>query len=447
VSPTHKQILIAMLLLVFALWGALALGVPPLAGLTAGVLLALLLSRAAAQRVLQPLGELRERIGALAEGRFSHALPAGRASRLGDIGEALDRLGSELDDRIATATDEAERLQAVLASMVDGVLVVDAAGQIVIANPRLRELFAVWGPVEGRHPLEVIRNAEIDEAIAATGEQDALVVRELAHVGEADRTLLLHAARFPRSGARAGTVAVFHDVSEIRRLEQVRSDFIANASHELRTPLTAIQGFADTLVASGIADERARLPLEAIVRNARRLGELIDDLLELSRIESRGVPMRPTEVDLSRICRQLAEDATPRLRDARIDIHLDLDEASALAWADARAIEQVVSNLLDNAIKYSEPGGRITLRTRVHDARVEVEVGDTGMGIPEEDLGRIFERFYRVDKARSRALGGTGLGLAIVKHLVQAMGGEIAVDSRVGEGTTFRFHVRRAGAP
>ena len=240
---------------------------------------------------------------------------------------------------------------------------------------------------------------------------------------------------------------MFHDVSEIHRLEQVRRDFIANASHELRTPLTSIQGYADTLLGNPGLVPETESALRAIDRNAKRLGALIEDLLELSRIEGRRNPLRPTEIDIRHLCDQLAEDALPRLRGAGLEIEVEGDR-EAFAWADSRAVEQVVSNLLDNAIKYTEAGGRICLRVRVGPRTVATQVIDTGVGIPEEDQSRVFERFYRVDKARARALGGTGLGLAIVKHLVQAMGGEIQLESVPGEGSTFRFTVpREATAP
>jgi two-component system phosphate regulon sensor histidine kinase PhoR len=257
-------------------------------------------------------------------------------------------------------------------------------------------------------------------------------------VGANDRKIVMHAAAYPSAEHRAGTVAVFHDVTELQRLEQVRRDFIANASHELRTPLTSIRGFADTLLSKDTTEEERRTYLQVILRNSQRLTNLMEDLLELSRIESRKVPMRPTEVDVIRTGRILVADLEPRLREARLRIEVRATGPGG-AWADRRAVEQVIANLLDNAVKYTNPGGRIELSIAGEGEVVRVSVADTGIGIPEEDRGRIFERFYRVDKARSRALGGTGLGLSIVKHLVQAMGGDIWVESQVGKGTRFTF--------
>ncbi|MCA9511501.1 MAG: PAS domain S-box protein, partial [Myxococcales bacterium] len=360
------------------------------------------------------------------------------AGAIGADAFAIDRDVARLRSALDEAREGREQLEAVLAAMVEGVLVLDEDGHIALANRGLREMLGVWGDVDGRRPLEVIRSAEVDAALREASRSESFVVRELARVGSDERTLLMHAARVPATGPRVGTVAVFRDVSEVRRLEQVRRDFIANASHELRTPLTSILGFADTLLANADAHPEIAGALQAIVRNARRLGELVEDLLELSRIESRKEPIRASEIDVARICETLVEDCEPRLRERRVELSLDV-ETPLVAWADARAVERVVANLLDNAIKYTEPGGHIRVRARRGPRMLSIAVEDDGIGIPKEDLARIFERFYRVDKARARALGGTGLGLSIVKHLVHAMAGDIRVDSEPGRGSTFTF--------
>jgi two-component system phosphate regulon sensor histidine kinase PhoR len=240
-----------------------------------------------------------------------------------------------------------------------------------------------------------------------------------------------------------GTVAVFHDVTELRRLESVRRDFVANASHELQTPLTAIRGFAETLVANDLSREEVRAQLGVILRNSERLENLIRDMRELSRVESRRVPLQPGEVDVVKLTRALLADMEPRLRERSLTASVS-DRGAVTAWADRRAVDQVLSNLLDNALKYTDPGGRITVELEAQPDVVRVSVTDTGIGIPAEHRPRIFERFYRVDTTRSRALGGTGLGLSIVRHLVQAMGGEVYVESEPERGSTFRFTLPRA---
>jgi two-component system phosphate regulon sensor histidine kinase PhoR len=223
----------------------------------------------------------------------------------------------------------------------------------------------------------------------------------------------------------------------------VRRDFVANASHELQTPLTAIRGFAETLVGNDLSWEEVRAQLDVIVRNSERLENLIRDMRELSRVESRRVPLQPGEVDVPKLADALLADMEPRVKERSLTASVS-DRGAVIAWADRRAVDQVLSNLLDNALKYTDPGGRITVEVEAQPDAVRVSVADTGIGIPAEHRPRIFERFYRVDKARSRALGGTGLGLAIVRHLVQAMGGDVFVESEPGRGSTFRFTLPRA---
>jgi len=237
---------------------------------------------------------------------------------------------------------------------------------------------------------------------------------------------------------------VFHDVTELRRLERVRREFVANVSHELKTPLTAIRGFAETLQAEGLSEAQRHQYLDVVLRHARRLSALIDDLLELSRIEGRQGFLEAVPVDVGALARGLLRDLGPRLKARTLQVDIRA-EGAGRAVADRRALEQVLLNLLDNAIKYTDPGGRVVIRVRDDGDRVRTDMADTGIGIPEGDQLRVFERFYRVDKARARDLGGTGLGLSIVKHLVQAMDGEVYVESKEREGTTFTVLLPRAG--
>lgn len=306
-------------------------------------------------------------------------------------------------------------------------------------------MFSAWGDVEGRTPLEVIRNAGVDDALRTAAATQELVSVEV-HVGHnEDRSILVNAVAFPTTGPRLGTVAVFHDVSELRRLESLRSDFVANVSHELKTPLTAVRGFAETLLSGSVPPQDVEKYLGVILKHAERLGSLIDDLLELSRIESRKQPLQLTSVDVGRVAVGVMTGMEPLLRSKALSVKLvEQTDPQAEAHADRRAVEQVLTNLLDNAAKYTNAGGHIEVQVTAAGDRIGVEVRDDGIGIPEQDLPRIFERFYRVEKARSRDLGGTGLGLSIVKHLVQAMDGEIFVQSELGRGTTFRFTLPKA---
>ncbi len=399
-----------------------------------GLIGALVLSFGITRLTLRPVEELRSAVTDIADGRLETRLSWDTRDELGEISASINRVAEQLRTRLDEENSERTRLEAVLRSMVEGVLVIDPSGHVSLANPRLRELLDAWSEPIGKSPVELIRNETFHHALSEAASSPEPQVCEL-EVGP--RTLLVHAVAVPPVGA-GGCVAVLHDVSEIRRVEQVRRDFLANASHELRTPLTSIQGFAATLAQDEVSTDDARRFVDVIARNAERLKSLIDDLLELSQLEGRREPLRPAPVDVERLARQLLDDMRPRLRDKQVEAELHAAGPSQ-ALGDRRGVEQILTNLIDNAVKYTDAGGRIDVQVRDVGGRVEVEVADTGLGIPEEEVDRVFERFYRVDKARSRALGGTGLGLAIVKHLLQAMGGDIRVESKLGEGSRFTF--------
>jgi two-component system phosphate regulon sensor histidine kinase PhoR len=419
-----------------------ALTQPLLAAAVAGLVLAALLAAVFATLLTRRVHELQGVVKAIAAGDLGQRLPWRSGDELGAIASALDDMAEQLRRRLAQANDEHTRLRAVLQGMVEGVLVLDRSGAVILANPRLAALFGVWGPVEGRPAIEVIRRVDVDAALSEALLSATPVVREIQLGGPTPRHLEMHAVRFPSQGSLLGTVAVFHDVTEIHQLEGMRRDFVANVSHELRTPLTAIRGFAETLRGSEVSADQRRQYLDVILRHADRLTALIEDLLELSRIEggTRGLALEA--VDVGALARSLLQDLKPRLEAGRLAAAVKAEPAPA-AWADRRALEQVLLNLLDNAIKYSEPGGRIEIALAGTPDGVRIDVSDTGIGIPVADRARIFERFYRVEKARSRDLGGTGLGLSIVKHL-QALDGEVFVSSREGRG---RPSLRLPAAP
>jgi two-component system phosphate regulon sensor histidine kinase PhoR len=387
----------------------------------------------------RPLAKLARMAAEVADGRLDTRAPRTGDPEVEGIARSIERIAGELRSRLREVLRDEEQLRAVLEAMVEGVLVVDTRGAILLANPRLRELFDVHGEITGRRLLEGIRNADLDAILAESGSSDETVARSITLPGPTHRTLQVLAARFPSEGERAGTVTVFHDTTDLMRLEEVRRDFVANASHELRTPLAAIRGFAETLLESAaLSPAEQKSYLDVIHRHAQRLSSLVEDLLELSTIESRSLKLEIAAVDVGRIAADLIADSRLRFEERRIAPSLQC-EGGALALADARALDQILGNLLDNALKYTEPGGSIEVKVEKRLGRVRVTVADSGIGIPAEDTARIFERFYRVDRARSRALGGTGLGLSIVKHLVQAMGGEISVKSQLGRGSTFSF--------
>jgi len=432
---------------------ARAVGLAALAGLGAALLGRGWLSRLLAEPVLA----LRRFADAQRAGRLEARLPGTWIGEFRPVANALNEMADTLESRLRSSDARRSRLEAVIEAMEEAVLVVDADERVVLANPRLRELFACPGPAappEGRSLLEEIRHAEVVDTLRAALRKGETQLREAAVGTTAERRVRFQVAPFAQPGGSTGAVAVFHDVTDLRRVESIRRDFVANASHELKTPLTSIRGFAERLADMKLPDH-AVPAVDAIVVNARRLQTLVEDLLELSRIESGSVPLRPEPVDLAELARRLIRDLEPRLRAGELTLAVET-ATDARVWADRRAVEQVLGNLLDNAIKYTPSGGRIAVSVEPGlGRRLRVSVTDTGIGIPRKDLPRIFERFYRVDPGRSRALGGTGLGLAIVKHLVQAMGGQLGVErgvesgveSRSGPGTRFWVDLPRPEGP
>jgi two-component system phosphate regulon sensor histidine kinase PhoR len=394
----------------------------------------------------RPLREVRRMAEEVAQGRLDARAPRTSDSELSRIAQSIQRTAAQLRSRLREVTQDEQQLRAVLEAMVEGVLVVDARGVILLANFRLRDLFEIHGEIVGRPLLEGVRNADLDAILSEAASTHEAVGRMVTLADARQRTLQVLAAPFPGEGERVGTVAVCHDTTELMRLEEVRRDFVANASHELRTPLAAIRGFAETLLESAsLSPEDQNSYLEVINRHALRLSNIVEDLLELSTIESRTSKLEIAAVHVRAVAEAWIADSQLRLQERHIEVTTHV-EGSPIALADARAVDQILGNLLDNAMKYTESGGSIAVTIEERLGRVRVSIADTGIGIPPEHAGRIFERFYRVDRARSRALGGTGLGLSIVKHLVQAMGGDISVQSEVDRGSTFTFSLPLAGA-
>jgi len=391
---------------------------------------------------LRPLRELRRVAASIARGDLDRRVSLRPIDELGGISASINQMAAEIRRRIDELTREKEQLQAVLNGMVEGVLVLDAAGRVILANNRIREFYGIRGAVEGRSPLEVVRDAEVDELLAEAMKSETEVSRRIVSVGSAGRTFRVQAVRFPAvEGPRTGTVAVFHDVTELARLESVRRDFVANASHELRTPVAAIRGFAETLRESkDLSEEDRNSYLEIIDRHATRLGNLVTDLLELSKIEGQRIQSAPERVDVASVAETVMRDSHELFESRGIEFVLDAP-APAEVWARKGDVEQILTNLVGNAANYTDRGGRVELSVGADANEVHMVVADTGIGISSADQARIFERFYRVDASRSRAAGGTGLGLAIVKHLVRNMNGEITVSSELGKGTVFRVTV------
>ncbi len=393
-----------------------------------------------AGRVTRPVVEMQAIARQMSEGQFAVRAPVRSPDELGALGRALNVMALRLREQIHNLETERAKATAILDGMVEGVVAVDGQECILLMNERARAMFGV-GPArgEGKPFLEVIRNADLHEIFRSGRTAGGVFRHELRLRSPTDRTLRVTAVPLRLAGEDPGLVLVIDDVTELRRLEQVRTEFIANVSHELRTPLTAIQGYLETLLGGALEErEHARRFVEIAFRHTERLGRLLNDLTDLSNIELGKVSLRLAPTPLRPIVDSVLELVAAKARDGEVTLTTEVSEVIHVQ-ADRDRLVQVLINLVDNAVKYTPAGGAVMVRARpTADGRVEVSVSDTGVGIPRADLPRITERFYRVDKARSRELGGTGLGLAIVKHLVLAHGGDLAIDSQEGRGTTVR---------
>jgi two-component system phosphate regulon sensor histidine kinase PhoR len=389
------------------------------------------------RRLFRPLERLIAGAGELASGSARRVEEA-EAAELAVLSRALNRLAETAETQFAAVRSERDHLQSILASMSEGVLVVDPDARVSSVNPAFRRLFDLTGEVSGKPLLEISRQPELGRVVAETlrlgGPQSGQIELQVPE----RRTLLLASAAL--AGGERGAVVVARDTTELTRVADMRRDFVANVSHELKTPLAAIRGYAETLRDGAIEEvETARRFTDRLLWQCRRLQALLDDLLTLSRLESIGQTMAHGRepVDLSALAQRAVEMLASAAREKRIRLEVS-EQPLPRIKGDADGLERLLVNLLDNAIKYNRPGGEVQLRLAVADGKAVISVSDTGIGIPPEALGRIFERFYRVDKGRAREEGGTGLGLAIVKHLAQSHGGYVEVESRMGRGTTFR---------
>jgi two-component system phosphate regulon sensor histidine kinase PhoR len=412
--------------------------------LAAGALLALaiavVISLSAAQLASKKLLDLADVARKMAEGDLTVRTRLAGSDEIVGLGHALDQLAESLSRSLGELRTERDLLTGILSSMNEGVLMVGSDGRIVLTNPALRAMLLIAQDAIGKSVLQVVRNADLNRLIeaAAAGEEAEL---EIDLAGLRPRRVLVRAVRL--TDAPAGVLAVFVDVTELRRLEAVRRDFVANASHELRSPLTTVRAAAETLATVQNDKKSAARFVELIQRNAERLATLIDDLLELSRIESRELHLQLEPLELTPIVDRTLSHHAHRAQLKHIRLAQEVSGVPPVR-ADRRALEHVLGNLVDNALKYCPDGASVKIDAAADKDRVRVSVADTGPGIAPEHLPRIFERFYRVDAGRSRELGGTGLGLSIVKHLVEAMDGSVSVESVIGSGSVFSFTLHRA---
>jgi len=393
------------------------------------MLMALVVAYVLSVALARPLVVLADRARRLREGDFGASVPRARVAELQDVAVAFNRLTDELNARLSELGRERDEMQTLIDCMAEGVIALTEDARLLRTNRTARSLLRLPEAPAFAPVGTVIRDQELKKAL-----EESVRRPEQSREIEIDGRHILLASRALDSG---GSVTTFLDITELRRLEKVRSDFVANASHELKTPLTSIRGFAETLVEDDPPEHLRRQFLEAIAKNTRRLQRLVDDLLDLSRLESGGWSAAVEPLDAVAAVEE-AWDLVQGEEEVGVAFAV---QGGAMVLGDRQGLVQVFRNLFENAIRHTPAGGHVTVRVddRAEDGIVVITVADDGEGIPAQSLARIFERFYRADSSRARDFGGTGLGLAIVKHLVGAMRGDVRADSRLGHGTTIRI--------
>lgn len=406
-----------------------------------GMLLALgltaLLGILIAGTITQPIKALTRQVTAVAEGNFEERVPVLGNDEIGQLSTAFNDMTDRLSEALSINEEEKEKLSSILANMSDGVLATDEIGRVIVANRRVGAMLGI-AEIEGKTVSECL---DIDKApIAETlrGTESTMLIQRAPTQGE--EHLLFRVTLTPirrRDKGVVGAIAVLHDVTESEKLEQSRREFVANVSHELRTPLTTIKSYAEALDDGALSEPPLAERFVGVIRSeTERMIRLVTDLLHLSRFDSRQSQLRRQMTDVSEMIEDVVDRFSLQLRQKAITARVQVDPGLQQAWLDRDGIDQVLDNLVSNAIKYTLDGGSIDLSARWNeDGQLSIAVRDTGIGIPKKDLDRIFERFYRVDKARSRSMGGTGLGLSIAREIVRAHGGHIALDSEPGRGT------------
>lgn len=386
-------------------------------------------------RITQPLIQMKKAAEKMAEGRFSSRVPVRSHERdeIGDLAVTFNRMAAQLEESVHALSQEKEQLASILHSMADGVITMDAQGRVIVTNPPSEALLQHWREDEEEAPVLPAPLREIF-SLVVEGEQE-----QFGDITVSGRTWAVVMAPLYAHEQVRGAVAVLRDVTEERRMDKLRKDFVANVSHELRTPLAMLQGYSEALL-DGIAQTPAEQAdiAEVINDESQRMSRLVQELLDLARMEAGHIRLETAEVDATALIRRVLRKFQAIAREQKVTLVGDIPTAlPAVEW-DEDKVEQVLTNLVDNAIRHTPAGGRVLIEVTQQEDGLVLNVHDTGSGIPEKDLPFIFERFYKADKARTRGQAGTGLGLAIVKHIVEAHQGSVEVKSRLNEGTTFK---------
>lgn len=391
------------------------------------------------RRISRPVERMSELAERSAGGAYDHRVPYQGNDEVGRLGASFDRMRRALVGKIDDLEHEQALLLSVMGGMREGLVLVDPDRRIRLANEAFRHVFGLPEDPSGRLLAEVIRNPTVIRDLDRALDEDVEVRDLVIRAPDSGRSFELHVTPLQArgKGLPGGALVLFFDITRLEALESVRRDFVANVSHELRTPLTSIKAFVETLLSGGLEDEgHAREFLGIVRKHADRMEDLIDDLTDLSLIETGAISLDLESVAVEELCREVLVQLESKHGEAAAEVLLEIPADFTLR-ADRRRLEQIVMNLVDNAIKFSRPGGTVRIAACANEGRACLKVEDTGVGIPSESQEKIFHRFYRVDKARSREMGGTGLGLSIVKHLMRLHGGAVSLDSEVGRGSAF----------
>ena len=412
-----------------------------------GLLLALALTAVLgvilAHTITQPIKEMTRHATAVAEGRFNRKMPVFGNDEIGQLSQAFNYMTGRLRDALSQNEEEKEKLASILTNMSDGVVATDERGIVILMNRRAALMLGEEGPLPEGAPLEVLLGLDAEQAGALSGGSAQSSLLRLTHHDHEDPNIVrvTFTPIHRREGGIAGTIAVLQDVTDQENLEESRREFVANVSHELRTPLTTIKSYAEALDDGALDDPQLAARFVGVIRNeTERMIRLVTDLLHLSRLDSKEARLRMQHTDISEMLEDVADRFSFQIRQKRIDISTRVRRGITNAWLDRDQIDQVLGNLVSNALKYTPEGGTIELEaSRNEEGMLAISVRDSGIGIPKKDIERIFERFYRVDKARSRNMGGTGLGLSIAREIVKAHGGSISLQSELDQGSKVTF--------
>lgn len=409
-------------------------------GLLCALAFAIILGSLFTAWAINPINKIISASRRFAKGDFGRRIIVSSQDEIGELANTLNQMAQDIETKIREVSTQHQHLAAVFNSMIEGVIVVDSAGRVISINPTIERIFdCLKAEVEGKFFLEGLRNNDVAEVINRVLKRGEFVSQELCLSWPVQKVFQINASPIFEMKSVSGCLLVIHDITEMRKLETMRRDFVANVSHELKTPLTSIKGFVETLLSGALSDkENSRHFLEVIRNHTDRLSSLIDDLLDLSHIESKEIKLDDRKFHVKDLMDEVLFAFKSQVKKKGVDVENNISP-DLLLKADKQKIEQVFTNLIDNAIKFNKQNGSINIYSVPLGDSLKIIVEDSGIGIPERDLGRIFERFYRVDKARSRELGGTGLGLAIVKHIIELHKGSVGVESVEGLGSKFWF--------